>query len=137
MEKEITDKEKEKLLEHSKGKNLKQISKELLSAFDEDAIEEKAKPIIEAFCTDKACLVSDLSPLQIENFKQTAQKELIETAASTFNGKLNDYLEKVRQEHEQIIDSHNIDQVTKSEWDTTSVDKAKEIVKDFRKKYVL
>lgn len=131
LEKEITDKEKEKLLEHSKGKNLKQISKELLSAYDRGEIEEKAKPIIEAYCTDKACLVSDLSPAQIENFKQTAQKELIDTAASTFNGKLNDYIEKIRQEHEQIIDNINLDTVTKSEWDSTSVDKAKEIVKDF------
>jgi type I restriction enzyme R subunit len=125
LEKEISDKEKEKLLEHSKGKNLKQISKELLSAFDDDAIEEKAKPIIEAIP------VQDRTPALIEQAKQTAQKELIETAASTFNGKLNDYIEKVRMEHEQIIDSHNIDQVTKAEWDTTSVDKAKEIVKDF------
>ena len=52
-------------------------------------------------------------------------------AASTFNGELNDYLENVRREHEQIIDSVNIDTVTKSEWDTTSVDKARTIVKDF------
>jgi len=125
LEKEITDKEKEKLLEFSKGKNLKQIAKELLAAFDDDAIEEKAKPIIEAI------LVQNRTPALIEQAKQEAQKELIETAASTFNGKLNDYIEKVRIEHEQIIDSHNIDQVTKSEWDTTSVDKAKEIVKDF------
>jgi type I restriction enzyme R subunit len=125
LEKEITDKEKEKLLEHSKGKNLKQISKELLSAFDHDEIEEKAKPIIEAIPEQ------DRTPALIEQAKQTAQKQLIETAASTFNGKLNEYLDKVRREHEQIIDIHNIDTVTKSEWDTTSVDKAKEIVKDF------
>ena len=125
LEKEITDKEKEKLLEHSKGKNLKQISKELLSAFDQDEIEAKAQPIIEAIP------VQDRTPALVEQAKQTAQKELIETSAATFNGKLNDYIEKVRQEHEQIIDSHNIDTVTKSEWDTTSVDKAKEIVKDF------
>lgn len=125
FEKEITDKEKEKLLEHSKGKNLKQISKELLSAFDQDEIEAQAQAIIEAIPEQ------DRTPALIEQAKQTAQKELIETAASTFNGKLNDYIEKVRQEHEQIIDSHNIDTVTKSEWDTTSVDKAKEIVKDF------
>jgi type I restriction enzyme R subunit len=125
LEKEITDKEKEKLLEHSKGKNLKQISKELLSAFDDDVIEEKAKPIIEAIP------VQDRTPALIEQAKQEAQKELIATATSTFNGKLNDYIEKVRIEHEQIIDSHNIDKVTKAEWDTTSVDKAKEIVKDF------
>jgi type I restriction enzyme, R subunit len=136
LEKEITDKEKEKLLEHSKGKNLKQISKELLSAFDNDAIEEKAKFLIKEYLsrTDVACNVSteaDLPPLQIENFRREAQKELINTAASTFNGKLNNYIEKVRIEHEQIIDSHNTDKVTKAEWDTTSVDKAKEIVKDF------
>jgi len=37
------------------------------------------------------------------------------TATSTFNGKLNDYIEKVRQEHDQIIDSHNIDTVTRCE----------------------
>jgi len=125
LEKEISDKEKEKLLEHSKGKNLKQISKELLSAFDDDVIEEKAKPIIEAIP------IKDRTPALIEQAKQEVQAELIATAASTFNGKLNDYIEKVRIEHEQIIDSHNIDKVTKAEWDTTSVDKAKEIVKDF------
>ncbi|MDD2262039.1 MAG: type I restriction-modification enzyme R subunit C-terminal domain-containing protein [Clostridia bacterium] len=125
LEKEITDKEKDKLLEHSKGKNLKQISKELLSAFDKDEIEEKAKPIIEAIP------IQDRTPEKEEQARKQAQKELIDTAASTFNGKLNDYIEKVRIEHEQIIDSHNIDTVTKSEWDTTSVDKAKEIVKDF------
>jgi len=131
LEKEITDKEKEKLLEHSNGKNLKQISKELLSAFDNDAIEEKAQEKIDAFCKDVQLYVSDLAPAQIEDFKQQAQKELINTAASTFTGKLNDYIEKVRIEHEQIIDSRNIDKVTKAEWDTTSMDKAKEIVKDF------
>lgn len=121
----LTDKEKEKLQELSKGKNLKQISKELLSAFDPDEIDDKAKPIIEAIPEQER------TPEREEEVKKNVQKELINTAASTFNGKLNDYIEKVRQEHEQIIDSHNIDTVTKSEWDTTSVDKAKEIVNDF------
>ncbi len=125
LEKEISDKEKEKLMEHSKGKNLKQICKELLSAFDEDAIQEKTNQIIEAIP------VQDRTPALIEQAKIDAHKELINIANSTFNGKLNDYIEKVRIEHEQIIDSHNIDKVTKAEWDTTSLDKAKEIVKDF------
>jgi type I restriction enzyme R subunit len=56
---------------------------------------------------------------------------LILQAASTFRGQLNEYIENVRKEHEQIIDHVNIDTITKSEWDTTSVDKANEIVKDF------
>src|SRR5699024_2385841 len=41
------------------------------------------------------------------------------------------YVENVRKQHEQIIDHINIDEVTKSEWDTTSVDKAKEVIRDF------
>ncbi len=67
----------------------------------------------------------------MEEAKKEAQNELITLAATTFNGELNEYLDNVRKQHEQIIDTYNIDTVTKSEWDTTSVDKAKEIVKDF------
>lgn len=116
LEREITEKEKEKLLEYAKGKSLKQIRKELLSAFDKGEIEIKAQYIIEAIP------VHDRTPLLIEQAHPEAQQQLIETAASTFNGKLNDYIEKVRQEHDQIIDSHNIDTMTKLNWDTTSVD---------------
>ena len=125
LEKQITDKEKDKLLELSKGKNLKQITKELLTAFDKDAIEEKAQTKIDEIP------VQDRTPAKEEQAKKEAQEELITQAASTFNGKLNEYIENIRREHEQIIDSINIEEVTKAEWDTTSVDKAKEIVKDF------
>jgi hypothetical protein len=52
--------------------DMKQISKELLSAFDDDVIEEKAKPIIEAIP------VQDRTPALIEQAKQHAQKELKE-----------------------------------------------------------
>jgi type I restriction enzyme R subunit len=125
LEKQITEKEKDKLLEFSGGKNLKQIAKELITAYDQDAIDNKAQLEI-----DKIPL-PDRTPALIDEAKKTAQEELVRQAASTFNGVLNDYLENVRREHEQIIDSVNIDTVTKSEWDTTSVDKATAIVKDF------
>lgn len=126
LDRKLTEKEKENLLQHSKGKSLKQISKELLSAYDPDEIEERAKPIIEAIP------IEERTPEKEEKAHEEAQKELINEASSTFNGKLTEYIEKVRVEHEQIIDSINIDTVTKSEWDKTSVDNAKEIVKDFR-----
>ena len=125
LEKQISDKEKEKLLEFSNGKNLKQISKELLSAYDKDEIEEKAKTKIENIP------VQDRTPAKNKQALEEAQSELIKQASSTFNGKLNQYIEHVRLEHEQIIDSINIDEVIKAEWDTTSIDKANEIVKDF------
>ena len=125
LEKQITDKEKDKLLEFSGGKNLKQITKELILAFDFDEIESKAQIEIEKVPEQER------TPDLIENAKKKAQEELIVQASKTFNGKFNDYLDNVRKQHEQIIDEINIDTVTKSEWETTSTEKATEIVKDF------
>lgn len=125
LDKQITDKEKDKLLEYSGGKNLKQITKELLTAFDEDAIEEKTQELIAKIP------VEDRTPQDYDNSRKDAQEALISQAATTFNGPLNNYVDNVRKQHDQIIDSVNIDTVTKSEWDNTSVEKATEIVKDF------
>ena len=125
LEKQITEKEKEKLLEYTGGKNLKQITKELINAFDPDEIEKKAQVEIEKVP------VEDRTPAQTEEAKKSAQQELIRQAASTFNGELNEYLENVRKEHEQIIDHINIDTVTKSEWDSFTTEKANETINDF------
>lgn len=120
LEKQITESEKEKVLEYSGGKNLKQMTRELLDAFNPDAIESAAIVLKE-----KEQLPS------MELAREKAKDQLAQTASTTFNGELNEYLDNVRKIHEQIIDHINIDTVTKSEWDTTSVDKAKETVKDF------
>ncbi len=120
LEKQLSEKEAEKLLEFSGGKNLKQITKDLLNAYDPDIIVAKAREL-----KDKENLPS------LDLAKEKAQEKLIKVACSTFNGELNHYLEDVRKEHDQIIDSINIDQVTKSEWDTSSVDRANEIIKGF------
>jgi len=125
LEKQITEKEREKLLEFSGGKSLKQMTRELISAYDQDEIDQLAQPEIDKIPS------WDRSPVFIEETKLKAQEQLISLAATTFNGELNTYLDNVRREHEQMIDSINIDTVTKSEWDTTSVDKAAAIVKDF------
>ncbi|XMO87174.1 DEAD/DEAH box helicase family protein [Algibacter sp. AS12] len=125
LEKQITEKEKDRLLAFSGGKNLKQITKELITAFDQDEIETKAQIEIDKIS------VQNQTPALIEDAKKNAQEQLILEASKTFNGELNGYLDNVRKQHEQIIDSVNIDTVTKSEWETTSVDKATEIVKDF------
>src|SRR5699024_6054260 len=71
LDKQITEKEQDKLLEHSGGKNLKQITKELLTAYDEDAINEIAQKEI-----DKTP-VQDQTPAQKEEARKNAQKELI------------------------------------------------------------
>ena len=125
LEKQITEKEKQKLLEFTSGKNLKQMTKELIKAYDQDEIDQLAQVEINKIP------IQDRTPALIEKAKNEAQEQLIREAAKTFNGELNEYLENVRREHEQIIDTINIDTVIKSEWDTASVDKAKELVQDF------
>ncbi|MDA3832914.1 MAG: hypothetical protein PF495_05915, partial [Spirochaetales bacterium] len=71
------------------------------------------------------------SPDQIEAAHKEAQDELISQAAATFNGDLNSFLDNVRKQHEQIIDTVNIDTITKSEWQASSEDKAKEVIAGF------
>jgi type I restriction enzyme R subunit len=125
LDKQITENEKDKLLELSGGKNLKLITKELIKAYDQDEIDTRAQLEIDKIPEQ------DRTPHLIEESKKTAHSQLIAEATSTFNGELNIYLDNVRREHEQIIDRINLDAITKSEWDTTSLDKANAIVKDF------
>jgi len=125
LENQLTEKEKNKLLEFSDGKNLKQITKDLLSAYDQDEIEDIAQTEISKIPE------LDRTPALEEEAKKKAQETLISKVVSTFNGELNTYLDYVRKEHEQIIDTANLDTITKSEWDTTSVDKATDVVNDF------
>ena len=126
LEKQITEKEKDKLLEYTGGKNLKQITKELINAYDPDEIEQKSQVEIEKIP------IEERTPQLIEDTKKKVQEDLVRTAAATFNGELNNYIENVRREHEQIIDSVNIDSVIKSEWDKSSVENAETIVNDFK-----
>ena len=125
LDKQITEQEQETLLAFSGGKNLKKITKELISAYDPDEIDSRAQVEL-----DKIPVYDRTSDL-IDEAKKSAQQQLIAQAASTFNGELNNYLDNVRREHEQMIDSINIDTITKSEWDTTSIDKATAIIQDF------
>lgn len=126
IEKQITEKQNDKLLELSGGKNLKQIAKELIDAYDEDVIREKAKIEI-----DKTT-IQDQTPALIEEEKTKAQQELIVEAAKTFTGELCTYIENVNRQNEQIIDHINIDNVTTSEWDSFTTEKAEQTIKDFK-----
>ncbi|MEL6718073.1 MAG: DEAD/DEAH box helicase family protein [Bacteroidota bacterium] len=125
MDKQISAQEKEKVEELTGGKNLKQIAKELIAAFDPDEIEREAQQIL------AQTPVQDRTPALAEEASQQAQEKLIVQVAKSFNGELNEYLEDVRKQHEQIIDHINIDRITKSEWEVSSQDKAKQLVQSF------
>ncbi|NPE28345.1 DEAD/DEAH box helicase family protein [Methanococcoides sp. SA1] len=120
LDKQITDKENVRIKELSGGKNLKQITRELLEAHDQVVIADKARELKKS---------DDLPSLDFA--KEEAQKQLLNIASSTFNGELNDYLDNVRKIHDQIIDHKNLDEVTISEWDGATKDKAEKMVIDF------
>lgn len=125
LDKQITEKEAAKISELSGGKSLKQITKELITAFDPDAIEAATQQIIQQ------TPIEERTPLLEEKAREDAQEQLIRNASLNFNGELNEYIDNVRKQHEQIIDHINIDTVVKSEWDATTIDKANALVQDF------
>lgn len=125
LEKQLTPSEKQHLSELTNGKGIKQIAGELIQAFDEDKIEDKTKQIMNAIPK------SEQTPQQWTDARVKAQDELTKIASFTFTGKVNEYIEKIRQQHDQIIDHVNLDSITKSEWDTTTADKANALIQDF------
>jgi type I restriction enzyme, R subunit len=114
LERQLTPKEQQQVTEATGGKPLRQMAKDLLDAFDPDAIASHC-----ADTDDGRDAINRVST------------EMARKAASAFTGKVTDLIEKVRQQHEQIIDTHNIDTVTRSEWDTTATTRATAMVKEF------
>ena len=115
----MTDDEKNKFKDISNGIDIKSIVENVLNAFDEDFVEEKT---IEKYG-------SSITQEQIKQVKS----ELIEQSCEPFyNPKLRDYILKVKQTHEQIIDDVNIDTVTFSGWSENYSEDALKTIKDFR-----
>ncbi|MGG7468978.1 type I restriction endonuclease subunit R [Chryseobacterium arthrosphaerae] len=125
LDKQLSEKEKEHIIELSGGKPLMQIIRELIEAFDIDKIEENAQKLIQIIP------IQERTPEKIEKAKAEAHEALIRKASLAFNGPLNEYIDNVRKQHDQIIDHINIDTVLTSEWDTTTVDKAENLINNF------
>ena len=102
LDKQITEDEKEKIVELSGGKSINHIIKDLLNVYDPDVLET------------------------------VPQEELIKEVQTTFNGELNEYLENVRKVHEQIIDVVNLDTVLVADWDKDQETQANEIITEFQ-----
>ena len=125
LNKEVTEKEKERIEFLSKGKTLGQMSAELLAAFDPDRIEEEVQKELQHIPP------AEISPAVEEEIRQKVQTHLADVASATFNGELNGYIATVRTLHDQKIDSVNIDRVTLSAFNSFTVEKAQETVKSF------
>ena len=125
LDKQLTEDEKGKFEEITGGHSIRAAVKGLLNACDPNEIEDRASKLI------KSIPKPERTPEKEEACQQQAQDELMKQAAAIFTGELNGYVENVRRVHEQIIDTVNLDKLTKAEWDTSSVDNARQIVDDF------
>ncbi len=125
LNKEVTEKEKERIEFLSKGKTLGQMSAELLAAFDPDRIEDEVQKELQHIPP------AEISPAVEEEIRQKVQTHLADVASATFNGELNGYIATVRTLHDQKIDSVNIDRVTLSAFNSFTSEKAQETVKSF------
>jgi type I restriction enzyme R subunit len=123
LDKQITEKEKNKFTEKANGKTVSQVVKDLLNAFNPDVLEELVSRIMHNNVGS--------SPASIEASINTETEKLQNNAARVFTGELNEYIENVRKAHEQRIDLTNPDEVIKVGWDKDNKEKANEIVMDF------
>ena len=96
------------------------IAENLLNAFDEDVIFEQAK---------KNTGVSNPTEEQIKK----AQKELVKAAAAPFyDSEIRDFIENVRRNHDQIIDSVNLDAVIFAGFDVQQEENVNKVLTSFR-----
>jgi len=104
------------------GESCVNVARNLLNAFDEDIISKAAQ---EKFVVAAPEEVTD------EQYSEIS-KEMAERAVTPFNNpKLRDYIEKVRKNHDQIIDNVNIDEVTFAGWDSEHAKKASAAIETF------
>lgn len=119
LHKVLNLKEQNEIKELSDGIPLNGIARNLLNAFDEDVIRDRAE--------------RDSLEGLTEDTLDKAQEELAEEAVEPlFNPELRQYIENARKAHDQIIDNVNIDHIVFNGWETDQKGKAEEAIKIFR-----
>lgn len=109
LEKQINEREKQEFANHSGGKNISQVVRQLLYVYDPDTIENLKTSI-----QDKN---PGAAPDTINAIFNTQHASLISNAVAVFNNpELRDYIVDVRKKYNQVIDHINIDEITKIGW---------------------
>ena len=119
LDKQMTDKE-HKEFKKNVGISARDIANNLLNAFDEDIIAEKAKSIL-------------LSSVPTQQDMEKAQKELLDEATKPFyNPDNRDFIENIRRSHDQVIDTVNLDSVVFAGFDSKKEENADKVITSFR-----
>ena len=122
LDRQLDHTEKKRIQEQAGGTELTQIVGNLLAAIDPDRIQEKACEI--------APVPEDGEPLP-EVYDQ-AREQLVDEAASIFNGELIELIDSIRRTKEQVIDREGLDTVLRAEWEGNAHENAEALVQDFQ-----
>lgn len=119
LDKQMTDKE-HKEFKKNVGASARDLANNLLNAFDEDVIAEKAKSLI-------------MSDVPTQQDLEKAQKELLNEATKPFyNPDNRNFIENIRRSHDQVIDTVNLDSVVYAGFDSQREENADKVITTFR-----
>lgn len=109
LDKQVNEKEKQQFAAYSDGKNISQVVKQLLNAYDPDTIESlKRKAESE---------MPGAAPADIHSQFTIHHSQIIEQAVAVFNNpQLREYIVDVRKKYNQVIDHINLDEITNIGW---------------------
>ena len=125
LERQLSEKDKLKFIEHSNGYTINHIVKQLLNAYDPDTIENVEKSV--------KIKLQGFAPIEIEQNIEQERKLLINNAVSFFdNPDLREFIIDVRKKYDQIIDVVNIDTITKIGWVKDQNEEASTVITDFK-----
>ena len=112
--------EERKQFETKVGTSASSVAEKLLNAFDEDVILEQAR---------EKTGISNPTEEQIKN----VQKELVKIASEPFyDPDIRDFIENIRRNHDQIIDSVNLDEIIFAGFDTQQEENVNKVISGFR-----
>jgi type I restriction enzyme R subunit len=118
LDRELDDKDRERISAAAGGKRLTDIVNGLLDAIDPDRIEAEA-----------TAAAQGQEPT--EEQRNIARDKLVGQAANIFTGPLIDLIDGIRREKEQTIDHENLYKVIVAEWDGDAKENAESLTKDF------
>lgn len=119
LEKQIDEKDQDRIKALAGGRPLSAIVRDLFEAIDPDRVEEAATAVAKG-------------QEPTDEQRTIARDKLVGQAARVFTGPLIHLLDDVRREKEQTIDHENLDRVRVAEWDGTATENAKALAEDFK-----
>lgn len=125
LDKQINPYEKQSFEEKAEGKGISEVVRQLLYAHDPDTKEN-----IEAEVMSEH---PQASPTEVQEKVKERHQAILDNAVKVFhNPDLREFLVDVRKKYDQIIDTVNIDSVTRSGWVKDQLAEAEQLVLDFK-----